>query len=184
MLAQGRLEGGALLHVLAHGGDDLLEALVGLLSPKDLEALHHGQAGIDHDAELPGEDGQFLGLDPPEGLGAPRALGLDHDDLDAITLQGDGRSILGFGDDDAFLDLSEPILPFPCKCGHQNLERRWAVSVFLRIGSMSAQGKPGCAYWTVMGSPLRSCHPLAGGWAPGGPPERLEDFLHFRSQGA
>ena len=51
---------------LAPGREDRLrEALVRLLPAEDVETLHQRQAGVDHDRELAGEDGQVLGRDLP-----------------------------------------------------------------------------------------------------------------------
>src|SRR4051812_42294953 len=44
----------------AHAGESALEGHILLVGRKDLEALHQGQAGIDHDGELAEEDCDLL----------------------------------------------------------------------------------------------------------------------------
>ena len=44
-------------------GQNLLKGLVLLLARENFQTLHQRQAGINHDGELAGEDGQFLGVD-------------------------------------------------------------------------------------------------------------------------
>ncbi len=39
-------------------------------------------------------------------------------------------------------------------------------------------------YWTVLSSPIRSCHPFSGGGSPAGPCVILDDFLRLRVHGA
>jgi hypothetical protein len=69
VLPQRVRERGTGLHVLAHLEEDLLEDAVVLLRAEDLQALHERQAGVDHDRELPGEDGDLLAGDPSAHLG-------------------------------------------------------------------------------------------------------------------
>ena len=61
VLAHGVGQAGPALHVHARLLQDLGEVLVLLLGAQDLQALHEGQPGVDHDRELAGEDGQVLG---------------------------------------------------------------------------------------------------------------------------
>jgi hypothetical protein len=72
-------QGLAGLDVVEHLDDDLLEDLVLGLLGQDGQALHQGQAGVDHRGELPGEDHHLAGLDPRAELDADLArLGVDR----------------------------------------------------------------------------------------------------------
>ncbi len=68
MLAHGVGERVARLHVVEHLGDRLAERLVLGLLGEDVQALHQGQARVDHRRELPGEDDDVARRDAgPEG---------------------------------------------------------------------------------------------------------------------
>ena len=104
VLPEGVGEGGARLHVLPDGQDDLLERLVVLLRPEDLEALHEGEARVDHDRELPREDGEALGVHLPGAElrdGELLAPLLDRGDLDLAPAQVGDREVLRVGREDA-----------------------------------------------------------------------------------
>ena len=70
-----------------------------------------------------------LGGTLPKDFPPWAAVEPDVHDLDAIALQGVGRSIAGIGDEDALLDLPHPILAFPCICGHADLGKGLETSV-------------------------------------------------------
>ncbi len=46
-----------------HAGQRLLEGRVLLVGGQNFETLHQRKSGVDHDRELPEEDGDVLGLD-------------------------------------------------------------------------------------------------------------------------
>ena len=77
--------------VVPNAVERFLEALRFLVRGEDLEALHQGQAGIDHDRELPEENGDVLGLDlATAAKGRQReffALFLDGHGLNAFAPQ-------------------------------------------------------------------------------------------------
>ena len=56
-------QSGAAFHRGAHAGQRLLEGRVLLVGGQNFQTLHQGKAGVDHDRELPKEDGNVLGLD-------------------------------------------------------------------------------------------------------------------------
>ncbi len=87
------------LHVLPGRGDDLGEVGVLLLRAQDFEALDQRKSGVDHDGELPDEDGQqFRGNRLAGGLGAALLLLRDGGDGDAFLAQPRGHFI-GVGSD-------------------------------------------------------------------------------------
>src|SRR5580658_4090178 len=61
-LLHGGGKSGAAFDRAAHAIQNLLEGDVLLLSCENLQALDQGQAGVNHDRKLAGEDGQFLGV--------------------------------------------------------------------------------------------------------------------------
>ena len=89
VLAHGVGEAGAALDVHAGLLEDLGEGLVLLLAAQDLQALHEGQTGVDHDRELAHEDGEVLGGDAAAELGQGDllALLLDRGDQDLVAPQ-------------------------------------------------------------------------------------------------
>jgi hypothetical protein len=80
---------GAALDRSTHSGEDLLEGLVLLLARENLEALHEGQARVDHHGELAGEDGQLLRFDARAKSGDIELLPLlgELADIDALAAQ-------------------------------------------------------------------------------------------------
>ncbi len=84
--------------------DDLREVLVLLLVAEDVEALHQRQAGVDHDGELPREDGQVLRVDAAAlRLAGRLRLGLrlrggDLRDEDLVAAERDACRLEGVGD--------------------------------------------------------------------------------------
>src|SRR5581483_5817432 len=89
--AHGVAQGRAAFHGGADAGERLLEGLGFLVGGQDFKALHEGQAGVDHDRELPEENGNVLGLDfaaaSQHGQSELLAFLLDGDRLDAFAAQ-------------------------------------------------------------------------------------------------
>jgi hypothetical protein len=123
MLAHALGQRHAALDVLTNLENGRREPLVRLLPPEDVEALHQGQARVDHHAELPREDRETLGrhLAAGPGHGAP-GLGLDridprNQDLLAAQRRDSGLDRIG-------LPLAADVLACACpsrecECLHQ-----------------------------------------------------------------
>src|ERR1700720_4338440 len=110
------------LDVGAHGMDHRLEGAVLLLIAEDLQALHQRQAGVEHDRELAGEDGDALladaARDPGQQLDLAPLLA-DRRDLDLLAPQHGDRRRLGVGQQLALLRLTGPRATFPNETGHR-----------------------------------------------------------------
>ena len=117
-----RRQGRALLHVLPHLLQGLLEVFVLLLLRQNVQALHEGQAGVNHHGELAREDGEVLGLDSlrPADLGdadlAP--LLLDGRERDLLAAQDLAQRLAVLRDALADDDLVEPVAAFEDVSGH------------------------------------------------------------------
>src|SRR5262249_21713772 len=103
--------------------EDLREVLVLLLAAQDLQALHEGQAGVDHDRELAREDGQVL-----RGDAAPElreryllALLLDRRDQDLVAAQEGHHRFLVLRVAFPGHHLAVPGLALPDECRHRAL---------------------------------------------------------------
>ena len=121
VLAHGVGQAGAALHVHAGLLQDLGEGLVVLLAAQDLQALHEGQAGVDHDGELAGEDGEILGGDAAAQLGQGDllALLLDRGDEDLLAAEQGHDGFLVVGHALAGDGLAFPRLALPDESGHR-----------------------------------------------------------------
>ena len=90
ILAHGIGQGGSALHRGTHAVQRFLERGVLLVGRKNFQTLHQRQSGIDHDRELPEEDGDVLGLDLPgseRGKGKLLTLFAHRTGRDALTAQ-------------------------------------------------------------------------------------------------
>jgi hypothetical protein len=120
MLAHGVGEIRARLHVLPHLDQHALEDLVVLLRAEDLQALHQGQTGVDHDGELPREDGDGLGRDAATPLRQRDLLPLffDRGDDDLLPPHRIDDGVFRVGDQHTSLGLSVPRCALPLECRH------------------------------------------------------------------
>src|ERR1700691_2497367 len=90
VLLHGSGKSGAAFDRAAHAIENLLEGDVLLLSSENLQALHQGQTGVNHDGELAGEDGQLLRVHAAAEGGDIEFLALFGElaDGDLLPLQG------------------------------------------------------------------------------------------------
>src|ERR1700733_3781785 len=90
VLLHGGGKSGASFDRAAHAIENLLESDVFLLSSENLQALHQGQTGVNHDGELAGEDGQLLRVHAAAKRGDIEFLALFGElaDGDLLPLQG------------------------------------------------------------------------------------------------
>ena len=124
MLAHRVREVRARFDVLPDLDQRALEDFVLLLRCEDLQALHEGQAGVDHDRELTREDRHHLRWHSSAELrkGDLFALFLDRGSFDALTAQHRDRRIFVVGCQNSRLCLSRPC-PLPLKSRHDLLRR-------------------------------------------------------------
>ena len=131
MLAHRVREVRARFDVLPDLDQRALEDFVLLLRREDLQALHEGQAGVDHDRELTREDRHHLRWHSSAELrkGDLFALFLDRGSFDALTAQHRDRRIFVVGCQNSRLCLSRPC-PLPLKSRHRFLRRVLPVRQF------------------------------------------------------
>ena len=133
--AQRVAEGRALLDARLHVAQDGREVLVVRLPLQDVEALHDGQAGVDHRGEEAREGDDVLVADARAELEAERlALLLDLRRLELLRTQPLVDRVLRLGLHRALADLPRPRSRLPDEFGHRSvLDRKVYKSAQPRV---------------------------------------------------
>ena len=136
MLAHGVGQGRAAFYRRPHRRQSLLEGRILLVGSHDFQALHQRQSGIDHDRELPEENGNILGLDLSGSKRRQRellTLLTDCSRRDALAPELSGQRLLVGGVAFARDFLSCCVLTRKCKNWHG-----WLSSLLLAFKRRTA----------------------------------------------